>query len=126
MLAAIDSSGRAMSGTGEPGWRWFADVARRLRFDSLASFRRFGAIVVSRNLSLAPVGPRRRSRLSLKMRLRWANSISTFFRSRRDWRCSGVPAKPLATSRVASCTLPGTLRRGCPGQHLAEVNGKRA
>src|SRR6266567_8320431 len=72
-----------------------------------------------RNSSLAPNRPGSRSRLSLRMRLRWANSISTFFRSRRGWRYSGVPAKPLATSRAASCTLLGTLRRGCPGQHLA-------
>ena len=44
------------------------------------------------------------------MRFRWANSISTFFRSRRDcrypafWRCSR------ATSRAASWTLRAILR----------------
>jgi len=58
-------------------------------------------------------------RLSRRMRLRCANSISTFFRSRRDWRYSGVPARSLTASRAASCTLLGTLRCGCPGQHPA-------
>jgi hypothetical protein len=42
-------------------------------------------VAASRNSSLAPFGPRSRSRVRFRMRLRWANSISTFFRlSRKD------------------------------------------
>ena len=36
------------------------------------------------NSSRAPLGPRNRSRSSLRMRLRWANSISTFLRRQRE------------------------------------------
>ncbi|SDK46249.1 diguanylate cyclase (GGDEF) domain-containing protein [Aliiruegeria lutimaris] len=48
---------------------------------SLASFLRFCAVAARRNSSLAPFGPRSRSRLRPSIRFRWANSISTFFRS---------------------------------------------
>ena len=51
---------------------------------SLAILRRFWAVAASRNSSLAPFGPRRRKRSSFRMRLRCANSISTFLRCRRD------------------------------------------
>ena len=37
---------------------------------SFASFRRFWAVAAKRNSSLAPLGPRRRNRSSLRMRLR--------------------------------------------------------
>ena len=40
------------------------------------------------NSSCAPRGPRNLSRPSRKMRLRWANSISTRLRLRRD--CSKI------------------------------------
>ena len=49
---------------------------------SFASFRRFWAAAARRNSSRAPFGPRSRSRSSLRIRLRWANNISTFLRSR--------------------------------------------
>ncbi len=52
--------------------------------DDLAILRRFWAVAARRNSSLAPFGPRRRNRSGLRIRLRWANSISTFFRCRRD------------------------------------------
>jgi len=52
---------------------------------SLASFRRFWAVAANRNSSCALRGPLSRRRPSFKIRLRWANSISTRFRSRRDW-----------------------------------------
>jgi hypothetical protein len=42
----------------------------------LASFRRFWAVAARRN-SRPPFGPLSLSRSSLRMRLRWANSIST-------------------------------------------------
>ena len=44
--------------------------------------RRFWAMAASVNSSCAPRGPRSRRRPSLRMRLRWANSISTRLRSR--------------------------------------------
>src|SRR5882672_12878381 len=47
---------------------------------SVASFLRFCAVAASRNSSRAPLGPRNLRRPSLRMRLRWANSISIFFR----------------------------------------------
>ena len=53
-----------------------------------ASFRRFCAVAASRISSRAPESPLRRNRSSLRMRLRWANAISTFLRSRRD--CSNA------------------------------------
>ena len=37
---------------------------------SFASFRRFGAVAANRNSSLAPFGPRKRSRSSLRIRFR--------------------------------------------------------
>src|SRR5262249_19101342 len=51
---------------------------------SVASFRRFWAVAARWNSSRAPLGPRSRSRSSFKMRLRCANSISTFLRWRRE------------------------------------------
>jgi hypothetical protein len=54
------------------------------RAANLARRRRFCAMAASVNSSCAPRGPRRRSRPSLRMRLRWANSISTRLRSRQD------------------------------------------
>ena len=47
---------------------------------SFASLRRFWAAAARWNSSRAPFGPRSRRRSSLRMRLRCANSISTFFR----------------------------------------------
>src|SRR6266513_6333962 len=44
---------------------------------SMASLRRFWAVAARWSSSRAPFGPRNRSRSSFKMRLRWANSIST-------------------------------------------------
>ncbi len=52
----------------------------------LASLRRFWAAAARWNSSFAPFGPRRRKRSSFRMRLRWANSISTFFRWRLETR----------------------------------------
>jgi len=51
---------------------------------SFASLRRFWAVAARRNSSRAPHGPRSRRRSRRRMRLRWANSISTFFRCRRE------------------------------------------
>ena len=58
---------------------------------SFASFLRFWAVAASRNSSRAPVGPRSRSRSSLRMRLRWANSISIFLRFAREGTVSARP-----------------------------------
>ena len=46
-----------------------------------ANLRRFWAVAARRNSSFAPHVPRSRSRPSPSIRLRWANSISTFFLS---------------------------------------------
>lgn len=51
---------------------------------SFAIFLRFWAVAARRNSSRAPHGPRSLKRSSLRMRFRCANSISTFFRSRRE------------------------------------------
>src|SRR5689334_13340517 len=67
---------------------------------SFASLRRFWAVAANRNSSRAPVGPRSRSRSSFRMRLRWADSISTFLRSRRDTRPSHDSAIARAISRA--------------------------
>lgn len=69
------------------------------------------------NSSLAPLSPRSRNRSSFNIRFRCANSISTFLRSHRDRRYSGVPAIRLATSRAASWMLRVILRNGAFGQH---------
>lgn len=51
---------------------------------NLASFLSFWAVAARWNSSLAPFGPSNRKRSSLRMRLRWANSISIFFLCRLD------------------------------------------
>ncbi len=85
---------------------------------SLASRRRFCAMAASVNSSCAPRGPRNRRRPSFRMRLRWANSISTRFRSRHDCSKASVLASARATSRASSWMLRGILRSGAFGQHL--------
>ena len=72
------------------------------RATSIASLRRFCAIAASVNSNCAPAGPRRRNRPSRRMRLRCANSISIFLRSRRDCSNAFVLASPRATSRASS------------------------
>jgi hypothetical protein len=53
----------------------------------MASLRMFWAVAERRNSSLASHGPRKRSRLSPRMRLRCAKSISTFLRSLLETTC---------------------------------------
>jgi hypothetical protein len=65
------------------------------------------------------VWPCRRKRSSLRMRLRCANSISTFFRSRREVRSSVDLAISRAMSRAPSCMERGTLRTKSFGQQRA-------
>src|ERR1700737_3280515 len=69
------------------------------------------------NSSWAPLGPRSRSRPSPRMRLRCANRISIFLRSRRDCSNPSVPANDRATSRACSWISRGILRDGSFGQH---------
>ena len=52
----------------------------------------------------------------MRMRLRWANSISTFLRSRRDTRPSQDFAIAHAMSRAPSWIDRGTLRATSFGQ----------
>ena len=69
------------------------------------------------NSSWAPRGPRSRSRPSFRMRLRCANRISIFLRSRRDSSKASVSASERATSRACSWMSRGILRDGSFGQH---------
>src|SRR4029078_11648090 len=77
-------------------------------------------MAASVNSSCAPNGPRSRSRPSLKMRLRWANSISTRLRWRRDCSKSAVLANARATSRAPSWRSRGYIshRRAGATAHL--------
>src|SRR6056297_534350 len=70
----------------------------------LASFLRFWAVAARRKSSFAPHGPRNRSRPSPRMRLRCANSISTFFRSFIEISYWRVLAISRATWRASSCS----------------------
>src|SRR5690242_19957181 len=79
-----------------------ASVTGGGRTTSFASLRRFCAIAASVNSNCAPRGPRRRRRPSRKMRLRWANSISTRLRSRRERSNASVLASARATPRTSS------------------------
>ena len=105
------------------GYAKHAAVVGGGRATSLASRRRFCAIAASVNSSCAPDGPRNRSRPSFKIRLRWANSISTRLRLRRDFSNASVVASAHATSRASSWMLRGILRSGAFGQHLG-LNGQ--
>ena len=84
----------------------------------LASFRRFWAVAARRNSSFAPHGPRNRRRPSPRMRLRWAKSISTFFRSFIEISYCLVLAMSRATWRASSCSSRVFLRVSALGQHL--------
>src|SRR4029077_15824843 len=55
-----------------------------------ASRLKFWAVAARRNSSLAPFGPLRRKRVRRRIRLRCANSISTFFRRRQASTYCGV------------------------------------
>jgi len=55
------------------------------------------------------------------MRLRWANSISTFLRSLRDWLYCGVFAMDRATSRAPSWMLRAIFRNGVLGQQRSFI-----
>ena len=52
-----------------------------------------------REFELGAIGPRKRSRPSRRMRLRWANSISTRFLSRRD--CSNASVAKVVLHKVS-------------------------
>ena len=86
---------------------------------------RFWAVAARRNSSLAPFGPLRRRRASRRIRLRWANSISTFFRRRQAASYSGVGARARATSRASSCRSRGILPATAFGQHCALSRRRR-
>ena len=83
-----------------------------------ASLRRFWAVAASMNSSFAPHGPRNRNRPSPRMRLRWAKSISIFFRSRIEIAYCLVFAISRATCRASSCSSRVILRASAFGQHF--------
>jgi hypothetical protein len=89
------------------------------RATSFASLRKFCAMAANVNSNWAPLGPRRRNRLSRRMRFRCANSISTFLRSRRDCANASVLARARAMSRAASFTSRTIRRTGMFGQHFS-------
>jgi hypothetical protein len=62
-------------------------------------------------LKLAARGPRSRRRPSLRIRLRWANSISTRLRSRRDCSKASEPASARAVSRASFMDATRDLAR---------------
>ncbi len=62
---------------------------------------------------------RTETRFGRRMRLRWANSISIFFRRRQASPYCGVAASARATSRASSCKSRGILRATAFGQHWA-------
>ena len=85
---------------------------------SFAIRLRFCAMAASMNSFCAPSGPRNLIRLRPRMRLRWANSISTFLRLRPPRSCALVLAKARATSRAGSKMCRGTRRCGVFGQQI--------
>jgi hypothetical protein len=78
----------------------------------LASLRRFWALAASRNSSFAPHGPRRRNRLRPRMHLRWAKSISTFFRNLIDTTYCLILAPLVHVNMRAPRAWPGSACRG--------------
>jgi hypothetical protein len=86
--------------------------------------RRFRAVAASRNSSLAPHGPRSRKRPSLKLRLRWANSISTFFRRASDLKFGRRGKGPRHITRVftdAPRNLARDVIRAAPRFEIVDV-----
>ena len=105
---------------GPPSWRYAASISGSILIGlKRASRLRFWAVDARRNSSLAPFGPLRRRRVRRSIRLRCANSISTFFRRRQASAYSGVAACARATSRASSCRSRGILRATSLGQHCA-------
>ena len=84
----------------------------------LAGLRRFWAVAASRNSSFAPHGPRNRNRPNPRMRLRWAKSISTFFRSHIEIAYCLVLAISRATCRASSCSSRLIDLASAFGQHF--------
>lgn len=80
---------------------------------------KFCAVAAIKNSSCAPDGPRNLKRSNFRVRLRCANSTSTFLRSRRDCQYSVVFMMPRATSRASSWMLRAIFRYGVFGQHCA-------
>jgi hypothetical protein len=74
--------------------------------DQLGHLAKVWAVAARMNSSRAPFGPRRRRRSNLRMRLRCANSISIFLRSRREVR----PSHDLAIWRHVASTLVDRAR----------------
>ena len=99
----------------------YAPIAASRPPDGLKRARRlrFWAVSAGRNSSLAPFGPLRRRRASRRIRLRWVNSISSFFGRRQAASYWGVAARARATSQASSCRSRGILRATAFGQHCA-------
>lgn len=99
-----------------------ASLAASDGINHFAIRRRFWAVAAIKNSSCAPLSPRSRSRSSFMMRLRCANSISTFLRSLRDWLYCGDCAMDRAISRAPSWMLRAIFRNGVLGQQRSFVS----
>ena len=84
----------------------------------LADLLRFWPVAARRNSSFAPHGPRSRSCTKPRMRLRWAKSISTFFRNLIEIGYYLVLAISRAIWRASSCSSRVILRASAFGQHF--------
>jgi hypothetical protein len=87
LVQAIDVGGIPINGRrkSSPTGPFVADFVEGVGIGiSLAIFPRFWAVVARVNSSRAPFGPRKRGRSSLRMRLRFSNSIPIPLRSRRE------------------------------------------
>lgn len=116
----LKNSGVLVVGAGLlSGWDFPFQAGFRLRGcgSSFASFLKLWAVGARWNSSRAPHGPCNRSRPRPRIRLRWAKSISTFFRSLQEIAYWVVWVMARATSREGSWIDRVTLRFGCVGQH---------
>jgi hypothetical protein len=84
-------------------------------------------MAASVNSNWAPLGPRRRSRSSRRMRLRWANNISMRFLSRRDCSNASVLASARATFTRGLVDAARDSAHRRPGNDLvgSSVMGRR-
>ena len=86
---------------------------------SFANFRRFWAVAARVNSSWTPHGPRNRSRPSPRMRLRCANSISTFLRRPCAFGLNSDAVHWRAKSLTISYFSRWTARASELGQHFS-------
>jgi hypothetical protein len=143
ILIALVVAEEARSGFAKLAWRRNAPWATARRTPAQATGREprgddrntwirksaipFGTtamVAARRNSSLAPFGPLSRKRARRRIRLRWANSISTFFRRRQASTYSGVAAYARATSRASSLRSLGAVPQREAVQRCGNSSGR--